>query len=159
MNFRFSWIAAVAGTIAVLVCLALARAQDAQMQPEPGKNFLAPEYYPASNGVRRIKSIVAGSEFRLITNGIVWLQNPRLTNFAPDGRIEWTVASPECIVNINTREVHGNTNMVFRTADEKLFISGVGFFWQHTNSVLILSNQSYTWIDKRALNTNALSEK
>ena len=157
MNRCFNRQGLGAGAIALLVCLAFARAQNTQFLP--GKNFMAPEYYPTSNGVRRLKSVVAGSEYHFVTNGIVWLQDPRLTNFAPDGRIEWTVASPECTVNINTREVHGSTNMTFQTADERLFISGVGFFWQQTNSMLILSNQSYTWIDKRALTNKALSDK
>jgi hypothetical protein len=157
MSSRSHLAAICAGAITVLACVTFARAQDTQFLP--GKNFLAPEYYPASNGVRRLKSVVAGSEYRFITNGIVWLQDPRLTNFSPEGIIEWTVTAPECTVNINTREVNGRTNMVFRTADERLFISGVGFFWQHTNSMLILSNQSFTWIDKRALTNKALSEK
>jgi hypothetical protein len=133
------------------------RAQSTQFLP--GKNFMAPEYYPASNGVRRLKNVVAGSEYRFVTNDIIWLQNPRLTNYALDGTIEWTVASPECTLNVTTKEVRGNTNMTFRTADERLFISGVGFLWQQTNSMLILSNQSFTWIDKQALKTNASTFK
>ncbi|HWN96996.1 MAG TPA: hypothetical protein VNT99_18345 [Methylomirabilota bacterium] len=128
-------------------------AQGAQYYP--GKNFMAPEYYPASNGIRRLKNVIAGSEYHFMTNGTIWLLNPRLTNFAQDGKVEWTVVSPECTYNINTREVYGNTNMTFRTADEILFLSGVGFLWQQSNAMLILSNQSYTWIDKRALTTNA----
>jgi hypothetical protein len=69
------------------------------------------------------------------------------------------VVSPECLYDITTREVRGNTNMIFRTADERLYISGVGFLWQQTNTMLILSNQSFTWIDKRALGTNAFTDK
>ena len=145
------------GAIALLLCLVLARAQNTQFLP--GKNFLAPKYSSDSNGVRRLQNVLAGSQYRFITNDIIWLQDPRLTNFAVDGKVEWIVASPECTVNIRTMEVHGNTNMTFQTADERLFISGVGFFWQQTNSMLILSNQSLTWIDKRALTNNAFSDQ
>ena len=155
--WRFHFRAAVGSIAALLVSIDCLRAQNTQFMP--GKNFMAPDYYPSSNGIRRLKSVVAGSEYRFVTNGIVWLLNPRLTNFAQDGKIEWTVASPECTVNMSTREVHGNSNMTFRTADEHLFISGVGFLWQQSNSMLILSNQSFTWIDKRALTTNASRDK
>ena len=125
----------------------------------PGKHFLAPKYSSDSNGVRRLETVLAGSEYRFITNDLIWLQEPRLTNFTPEGKVEWTVTSPECTVNISTMEVRGNTNMTFQTADERLFVSGVGFFWQHTNSLLILSNQSFTWIDKRALTNAGWSDK
>jgi hypothetical protein len=52
---------------------------------------------------------------------------------------------------MKTKLVRGNTNMYFHTADERLFLSGIGFLLQQTNRVLILSNQTYTWIDKQAL--------
>ena len=142
---------------AMALVLVLAQAQNTQLKP--GKDFIAPKYSSDSNGVRRLQNVLAGSEHRFITNNIIWLQNPRLTNFTPEGKVEWVVTSPECTVNISTMEVHGNTNMTFQTADERLFISGVGFLWQQTNSMLILSNQSFTWIDKRALTNNALSDK
>ena len=150
------------GTVIASIAALLASAVYVRTQSthfEPGKNFMAPEYYPASNGVLRLKNIVAGSEYRFINKELVSLTNPRLTNYTPDGKVEWTVASPECTVNINTKEVNGNTNMTFRTADELLFISGVGFLWQQSSSMLILSNQSFTWIDKRALTTNASKDK
>ena len=145
-----------ASGLALLGWWALSLAQNTQFKP--GKNFMAPAYYPASNGVRRLKFVLSGSEYQLMTNNIVWLQNPRLTNYTPDGKVEWTVASQECTFDVSTKEVRGNTNMTFRTADERLFISGVGFFWQQTNSMLILSNQSFTWIDKRAM-TSAATDK
>jgi hypothetical protein len=146
-----------AGTALLFAWSALLLAQSTQFLP--GKSFTAPAYYPASNGVRRLKFVLTGSEYQLVSNNLVMLQNPRLTNYTPDGKVEWTVVSPECLYDITTREVRGNTNMIFRTADERLYISGVGFLWQQTNTMLILSNQSFTWIDKRALGTNAFTDK
>src|SRR5215208_1144836 len=132
---KFHFGLAVGGAGLLFVSAVYLLAQTAQFLP--GKNFMAPEYYPATNGVLRLKHVVAGSEWKFIGKEIVSLMNPRLTNFTQDGKIEWTVASPECIVNMSTKEVNGNTNMVFRTADERLFISGVGFLWQQTNGILI----------------------
>ncbi len=144
----------VGAAMAALVALAISIwAQSTQF--DPGKNVMFPDYYPSTNGIRRLKSVVVGSEYRYDTNGLIWLANPRLTNFNPDGKVEWIVSSAECTLNLKTKSVHGNTNMTFRTADENLFISGVGFLWQQSNAMLILSNQSFTWIDKHALTTNA----
>ena len=58
-------------------------------------------------------------------------------------------------MNIATREVRGNSNLFFQTADKKLFVRGVGFLWQSNSSVLILSNQVFTRIDKSSLTNNA----
>ena len=106
----------------------------------------------------QIKTLVTGREAEFVGNNmnVVRLKDTTLTNYSPEGQLEWVVRSPECTVNVNTREVHGITNMFFHTADEKLFLSGVGFLWQHTNSVLILSNQVSTWIDKTALTNSPL---
>ena len=120
-----------------------------------GKDFVFPDYYPASNGVRRLKSVVAGKEAQPISNSIFALKFPKLTNYTIEGKVDWTASSPECTVNLNTREVSGNTNLVFETADERLRQTGVGFLWQQNSSVLIISNQSQTKIDKQALTNNA----
>jgi hypothetical protein len=123
-----------------------------------GKNFMFPDYYPASNGVRRLKSVVAGEEARFVSNSVIALKNPKLTNFTPETKVEWTATTGECTVNIGTREVNGSTNLVFQTADERLFLSGEGFLWQQSRSLLILSNNVFTWIDKTVL-TNKPSTK
>jgi hypothetical protein len=121
-----------------------------------GKDFKFPDYYPASNGVRRLKTLVTGSEAHFMTNdnSVIALKNPRLESYAPDGKVEWTAMSPECTVNIKTKEVRGSTNLTFQTADEHFQQTGVGFLWQQSNSVLIIFDQSHTKIDKQAL-TNA----
>lgn len=122
-----------------------------------GKDFKFPDYYPPSNGVRRLKTLVTGSEAQFATNdnSVIALKNPRLESYAPDGKVEWTATSPECTVNIKTKEVRGNTNMTFQTADDRWQQTGVGFLWQQTASLLIISNQSHTRIDKQALTNNA----
>jgi hypothetical protein len=121
---------------------------------DSGKDFKLPLYYPASNGVRALKTVVTGSEWRFITNGLVALTQPKITNYYPDGKLEWIVTSPECTVDVNTKEARGPTNIFFKTADERVFQTGVGFLWQHSTSLLILSNEVFTWIDQQAL-TNA----
>ena len=119
-----------------------------------GKDFKLPLYYPATNGVRSLKTVVTGTEWRFLNNGLVALTQPKITNYHPDGKLEWIVTSPECTVDVNTKEARGPTNIFFKTADERLFQTGVGFLWQHSTGLLILSNKVFTWIDRQAL-TNA----
>lgn len=124
-----------------------------------GKNFMIPEYWPSSNGVSLLKTKFRGTEWRFITNDIVALDNLRVERFHEDGKtLDWTVESPACIFNTTSKEANGATNVCFRSADERLFQTGRGFSWQPTNSLLILSNDVYTWIDKPAL-TNAPTNK
>ena len=119
------------------------------------QDFVLPDYYPSSNGVRRLKRRVTGAEARILTNNVFALKQARLESYGEDGTtLEWVAVSPECTVEMKTKVVRGNTNMYFHTADERLFLTGIGFLLQQTNNVLILSNQTFTWIDKQAL-TNA----
>ena len=124
-----------------------------------GTNFKLPVYYPSSNGVQKIKTVVSGEKWRFATNGIVHLIKPGITNYLPDGSIEWIATSPECTVEINTKVARGHTNIFFKTADDRFYQTAVGFLWQQSNSVLIVSNQVQTWIDKQALTKTALTNK
>ena len=131
----------------------LARAQFAS--GGVGKDFTYPFYWPATSGVARKKFVVTGHEFRPVTNGVFALTQARVESFREDGTtLVWTATSPACLVNINSGEAHGGTNVFFRTADDRLFSTGVGFLWQQNNSVLILSNKAFTWMDTKKL-TNA----
>jgi len=116
------------------------------------QDFVLPDYYPSSNGVRRLKTRVTGTEARILSNNVFALKQARLESYHEDGTtLEWVAVSPECTVEMKTKLVRGNTNMYFHTADERLFLTGIGFLLQQTNRVLILSNQTFTWIDKQAL--------
>jgi hypothetical protein len=124
-----------------------------------GKDFKFPDYGADSNGVVRLKSLVTGTEFQQITNNVFFLIQPRMEFFRADGsNLDWTAIAPSCFVDIRTREVSGVTNVFFRKADDRLYIRGVGFLWQQSNSVLILSNKSFTWIDAKTNATPATNK-
>lgn len=136
----------------------LAHAQNNQLGV--GKDFTFPDYYPSTNGAVRLRSVITGKEYRFLSNNVlIALTHPRIEFFREDGTtLEWSAIAPQATVDIDTREVRGNTNMFFRTADNRLFLSGVGFLWQQSNSVLILSNKTFTWIDTEKL-TNSSSKR
>jgi lipopolysaccharide export system protein LptA len=133
----------------------LARAQSNPLGP--GKDFTFPDYYPSTNGVVRLRSVITGKEYRFLSNNtFIALTEPRIESFREDGvTLEWTAIAREATVDINTREVHGPGKMYFRTADDGFFQTGVGFLWQQSNSVVILSNKTFTWIDTRKLTNSS----
>ena len=59
-------------------------------------------------------------------------------------------------MDLGSHQVSGDKKVFFRTADDRLFVTGTGFLWQQSNSVLILSNKTFTWTEIR---TNAPSKK
>lgn len=143
---------------ATAVCYGVAATLLAQLpRTGVGKDFLFPDYYPPdSNGVVRVRSVVRGKEYQLLSNNIVNLTAPRVESFQEDGtNLQWTASARAALVDIKTREVSGSTNVFFRTADDQLFVTGVGFLWQQSNSVLILSNDTFTWMQIR---TNTLAK-
>ena len=139
------------------LALAFALVAPAQLgKLEGGTDGRFPDYYPTSNGVRRLKSLVTAATWRFGSNNVLYLTNPKLQSYREDGTtLEWTATSLECTFSPATKEVRGNTNVFFQTADEGLFVTGVGFCWQQSGSVLTLSNQTFTRIDKLALTNSA----
>jgi hypothetical protein len=118
-----------------------------------GRDFMYPEFYPLTSGVARKKSVVRAEEYEVFpTNNMAALWNARIEFFGPDGtNLEWTALAREAVVDLNTREVSGTNRVFFRTADDRLFVTGEGFLWQQSNSVLILSNKTFTWTETRTI--------
>jgi hypothetical protein len=150
----------------VLVVRSSSHRRPVPIEPEEGdasvvrrpKGFKLVDYYSSTGGLQRIKSILTGSEGELLTNGLVFLTNPRIETYREDGVLEWVATSLDALVNREARVAVGTNLVSFRSGDTNFYQSGRGFLWQQTNSVLIVSNQSYTWIAQKAL-TNSPSKK
>ncbi len=144
--------------VASATSLWLAHAQNNQLGV--GKDFTFPDYYPSNDGQVRLRSVITGKEYRFLSNNnLIALTHPRIEYFREDGTtLEWSAIAREATVDLNTREVRGDTNMFFRMADDRLFLSGVGFLWQASNGVLNLSEKTFTWIDTQKL-TNSSSKR
>lgn len=123
------------------------------------KGFKLVDYFPtSSNGVQRIRSILTGSEGELLTNGLIYLVNPRIESFREDGNLDFVATSLDAIVDREGRSARGTNLVSGRTADTNAFFSGRGFQWQQSNSVLIVLDESYTWVNIAAM-TNSRSKK
>jgi lipopolysaccharide export system protein LptA len=133
----------------------LARAQNNQLGV--GKDFMYPDYYPSADGTARLRSVITGTEYHFLSNNnLIALKSPRLKSYREDGKtLEWSAISYEATVDLNTREVRGTTNMYFRSADDGLFLSGVGFLYQQSNTMLKLSDKTFTWIDTRRMTNSS----
>jgi hypothetical protein len=122
------------------------------------KGFKLVDYYSNTGGVQRIRSVLTGSEGELLTNGMIFLVHPRIETYREDGALEWVATSLDATVSREARIAVGTNLVSFRSGDTNFYVAGRGFLWQQSNSVLIVSNQSYVWISQTSL-TNSPSKK
>jgi hypothetical protein len=109
-----------------------------------------PDYWPLTNGVARKKSVVTAKEYQLLTNNLAALTQARIDFYKKDGtNLEWSATAHEAEVNLNSRQVSGDEKVFFRTADDRLFVTGTGFLLLQSNSVLILRSNTFTWMELR----------
>jgi hypothetical protein len=140
--------------VLVAVCLLLLSrlSPAAQLDKDAvAKGFWFPaEYYPATNGVQKPKTIIRGSNARFLTNDLIYVIDPRIESMKEDGTLEWVATSLEALINRSARNVIGTNVASFRSGDTNIFVSGNGFSfrWNQTNQVLIIYKQAYTWINQ-----------
>ncbi len=126
---------------------------------ERAKGFKLPVYYSTPSGTQKLKSLLTGMEGRIVTNDIIYLVNPRIEHYREeDGTLDGVATAADALVNIQTYTTWGTNWISFRDAQTNFFVCGQGFLWQQSNSVLIISNQSYTSIAKTMF-TNSPSRK
>jgi hypothetical protein len=116
----------------------------------------APEYYPASNGVQRYKTMITGAEGLFAGNGIILVSFPRIESYKEDGSLEWVATSVDATVDMFSKIASGTNVVAYRTGDTNFYVTGRGFQWHQTNGTIILSNQTYTWINRAAVTNSPL---
>lgn len=142
---------AVAAAFCLLLGLALAVGQKPPSSTVRG--FQAPlEYFDPPHELQ-MKSFLEGAEAEPGPDGVILIRNARLQTFHEDGSKEMTVRAPHCIFDSRQRTVSSAGPLEVQTSDDKLSLEGVGFFWQQTNSDLIISNQVRTTIRGTLTNT------
>jgi hypothetical protein len=125
----------------------------------PAKGFkLILDFYSTPSGAQKKKTLLTAAEGYVLSGDTVFLVNPRLEHFREDGSIDGVATATDALLNRGTQSVEGTNLVSFHDAETNIFIAGRGFLWQKTNAVLIISNQTYTWISKTVL-TNGSSKK
>ncbi len=117
-----------------------------------GKDFKLPEYDPQG----RLKSQVTGKGVKQLPNSQMLITTLHLETYRDDGKVELIVEAPECLYDSKRRIATSPGEMRARQADGKFTITGQGFEWQQTNSVLIISNRAHTIINKELLKPQAI---
>ena len=112
-----------------------------------GKDFKLPEY----DAQGRLKSQVNGKGVKQLPNGQMLITTLHLETYRDDGKVEMIVEAPECLYDSKLRVASSAGEMKARQAGGKYTITGEGFEWQQTNSVLIISNRAHTIINKELL--------
>lgn len=116
-------------------------------------DFSSVEYYQAPHQ-QQIKSRMSGAEADPIEGGLLRIRKLKLEAFGEDGKLQFVVTAPECIydpmkgVANSTGELHMRSGD--GTGDEQVQIDGKGFLWRQTDSLLTISNQVQTVIDRDA---------
>jgi hypothetical protein len=129
-------------------CLVFCMAVAADQKPVGStvKGFQAPlEYFDPPHELQ-MKSYLEGSEAEPAADGMILIRDAKLQTFTETGAHEMTVKAPQCIFDSRQHTVSSAGPLQVQTYDNKLLLQGVGFFWQETNSDLIISNQVRTTI-------------
>ncbi len=135
----------------VLFCLAIASAQSAAN--DTIKKFKAPlEYFEAPNELQ-VKSYLEGAEALPQGDGLILLRDAKLQTFQTNGTPDMTMTAPQCFFNMKDQSVNSAGPFQMWTSDNALLQEGVGFFWQKTNSELIISNRVQTTVRGRMTNS------
>jgi hypothetical protein len=125
-------------------CLAVALAQTPPNNTI--KNFRAPlEYFDPPHELQ-MKSFLEGAEAEPQSDGLILIRDAKLQTFHENGSNEMTVITPLCTFDSKSQTVSSAGPLQVQSSDEKLLLEGQGFFWQATNSDLIISNRVHTTV-------------
>lgn len=127
-----------------VLCLAAALAQGPPNNTI--KNFRAPlEYFDPPHELQ-MKSFLEGAEAEPQSDGLILIRDARLQTFHENGSNEMTVVTPLCTFDSKSQTVSSAAPLQVQSSDDKLLLEGEGFFWQATNSDLIISNRVRTTV-------------
>jgi hypothetical protein len=144
-------LAAALALVAAVSVVSFGLAADQHPTGNSAKGFRAPlSYFPAPNDLR-MQAFLEGSESEMGPEGIIILHNAILQTFREDGSPDMTMKAPQCFYDYNKKVVNSSGAMQLETWDEAhtkaLHVQGTnGFYWQQTNSLLIVSNEQATTI-------------
>ena len=133
---------------AILFFLAAASGRTQQI-PVGGNatDFSSVEYFQAPHQ-RQIKSRMSGAEAEPMEGGRLLIRQLKLEAFDENGRLQFTVTAPECIYDPMKGVANSTGELHMRTGDEQVQVDGKGFLWRQASSLLTISNQVQTVIER-----------
>jgi hypothetical protein len=109
------------------------------------KGFRVPQYFEAPHALQ-MKSLLEGAEAQPQPGGLIQIASFKLQMFDEQGETTMVVTAPRCIFDTSQQTVSSDGPLQLWTSDGKLLLEGEGFFWQHANRHLMISNHVHTTI-------------
>jgi lipopolysaccharide export system protein LptA len=103
-------------------------------------------YYPPPHQ-KQLKSLLTCASARQLPRGLWQGETNTFETFMEDGRREMLIQAPECVYDeAGDHSLRSPGPLLVQTADGKFSITGEGFRWQETNSILFISNRVHTTV-------------
>jgi hypothetical protein len=109
-------------------------------------DFTTTEYFEPPHQ-QQVKSILSGAEAQPQPGGLLIIQQLKLKVFDPDGTLKIIVTAPECIYDTMAETASSGGPLHLQNGDGTFQVSGEGFLWRQTNSLLTISNHVRTRIE------------
>jgi hypothetical protein len=138
-------------SILLLITVILLAAIDNRAQQFPiagsASGFNSVEYYPAPHA-QDIKRLFSGEEAEPEAGGMLLVKKVKIEMFDLNGKLQLSAEAPECTYDPINNVADSPEKVHIRTGDNALQIDGEGFLWRQSDSLLIISNQVHTVIDR-----------
>jgi lipopolysaccharide export system protein LptA len=112
---------------------------------------------PTSTDAQGRRSVLKGESMEQRGSNVVEIIQPRVVNYNADDTPDMLMNSPECLYDMKASIAQSASTLSVRTADERFSITGTGWRWEPSASLLLISNSVSATVRKPALNTNAVS--
>ena len=109
------------------------------------KGFKVAEPYGPPNE-KQTKSLLEAGKALMVPGGALLSDGVTLQAYTETNTVQFIVRAEHCFYNSTNHSVNSAGPLNMQTADGKFSIEGEGFFWQQTNSNLIVSNKVHTLI-------------
>lgn len=124
---------------AVILAGTLAVAQQQQFAGSTRRFKYGIENFPPPHE-SQIKLMLEGASSRMDQDGKLHITGVRLRIYRETGEVEAIAETPECVYDTVTHCATSAAHVQASSADGDYHIEGDGFFWQQTNSFMMISN-------------------
>lgn len=116
------------------------------------KNFRVPGYYRTTTGASqttKLEWLLSGREAQPLASGQVQIQDLRLEYYSAEGATNYLITATDGLFDRATQTATSSGALKVQINGGQLELEGTGFSWEHTNSILVISNNIKTLIRDR----------
>jgi hypothetical protein len=110
-------------------------------------NFSSVEYFGPPHQ-QMMKSRLSGAEARPQAGGLLVITQLKLEIFDTNGAPEMVIKAPHCVYDTQKGEANSSGHIWLETGDGNSHVEGDGFLWRQNNSLLTISNNVRTVIER-----------